>query len=193
MSDAPADHLPVTDESDSLRQAVAANMRRARLVRNQSLRDLAADTGLSKALLSRIERADANPTMATLTTIASALDLTFSELTRTVLQEPVVVRAEGGAPTSSGARMLFSMMERRRFDISEGVLLPGDRGVRSDHGRGALELAYVVSGRVELVVGDATLVLEAGDAVQFSAEAAHVYRALDLPSRVVAVVAYADA
>lgn len=193
MPDAHAEHIPATDEGDAVRLAVAANMRRSRLMRSLSLRDLATQTGLSKALLSRIERADANPTMATLTAIAAALDLTFSELTRTVQREPLVMRGTGRTPTTSGARMLFTQMERRRFDVSEGVLLPGDRGVRSDHGHGALEYGYVVSGRVELTVGEQTLLLEAGDAVQFSAESPHTYRALDVASTVVTVVAYSDA
>jgi XRE family transcriptional regulator, regulator of sulfur utilization len=178
------------DESEAIRTRVAENMRRVRLARGMSLRDVAAATGLSKALMSQIERAVANPTISTLSLIASALDVSFSELTRSSLIEPVVVRAAEREPGTSGARMLFTMPERRRFDVSEGVIQPGDHGVKSDHGAGSLEYGYVVSGKVELVVGERTLSLEAGDAVQFSADLPHAYRARDVASTILAVVAY---
>ena len=77
---------------------VADNMRRVRLARGLSLRELATQTGLSKASLSQIERQVANPTVSTLTRIAVALDISFAELglsvvlmtgTAAVLQTPV--------------------------------------------------------------------------------------------------------
>ena len=181
--------LPEVDEGADIRHRVAENMRRARLARGMSLRDMAAETGLSKALMSQIERGVANPTISTLTLIASALDISFSDLTRSTLIEPQVVRA-AQPPVGTEARMLFSMPERHRFDVSEGHIEPGDRGVMSDHGAGSLEYGYVVKGKVELVVGDQTLLLSAGDAVHFSSASPHVYRALDEASTVITVVAY---
>ena len=68
------------DGSAAIRARVAENMRRTRLTRGLSLRDLAAATGLSKALMSQVERGIANPTVATLALIAGALDLSFAEL-----------------------------------------------------------------------------------------------------------------
>jgi XRE family transcriptional regulator, regulator of sulfur utilization len=181
--------LSGVDEGADIRARVAENMRRARLARGMSLRDMAAQTGLSKALMSQIERGVANPTISTLTLIASALDISFSDLTRSTLIEPQVVRA-AQQPVGTEARMLFSMPERHRFDVSEGHIEPGDRGVMSDHGTGSLEYGYVVKGKVELVVGDQTLLLSAGDAVHFSSASPHVYRALDEASTVITVVAY---
>lgn len=180
------------DGSAAIRSRVAENMRRTRLARGLSLRDLSAATGLSKALLSQVERGMGNPTVATLALIAGALDLSFAELTRSSLIEPVVVRAAEREPGTSGARMLFTMAERRRFDVSEGVIEPGDHGVLSDHGAGSLEYGYVVDGGIELVVGEHRLLLNAGDAVQFSAEMPHVYRALDATSTVFAIVSYGN-
>lgn len=182
---------PVGADDGDIRHRVADNMRRTRLARGMSLRDLASDTGLSKALMSQIERGEANPTVSTLSAIAAALDLTFAELTRSSVIEPRVVRALPRSAATTEARMLFSMPERCRFDVSEGHLEPGDHGVLSDHGSGSVEYGYVVSGRVELVVAHQTFVLDAGDAVQFSSALPHVYRALDRASTVLTVVAYA--
>jgi len=180
------------DEVAALRTAVAANMRRARLARGMSLRDMSAQTGLSTALLSQIEREVANPTVSTLARVGQALDLTFAELTRTELGVPEVIRR--GDPKTKGprARMLFSMMERRRFDISEGVLPPHTAGVASDHGRGSIEHGYVVSGRVTLVVGTDSYVLEEGDAVRFSSSIPHAYSTDDVTATLLTVVVYND-
>ena len=79
-----------------------------------------------------------------------------------------MIRASDRSAKTAGARLLFSMMERHRFDVSEGFLNAGDGGVMSDHGRGSIEYGYVVAGAVELTVGEQTYDLGAGDAVQFS-------------------------
>ncbi|MCZ3389811.1 MAG: XRE family transcriptional regulator [Actinomycetia bacterium] len=181
-----------TDEGADIRVAVADNMRRVRLARGLSLRELATQTGLSKALLSQIERQIANPTVSTLTRLAAALDVSFSELTRSPQTEPLVIRAADRSANTTGARLLFSMMERRRFDVSEGFLDAGDGGVMSDHGRGSIEYGYVMTGAVELTVGERTFTLDAGDAVQFSAALQHIYRSIDSQSTILTVVAYAD-
>ena len=180
------------DEAALVRLSVAENMRRARMARGLSLREMAVQTGLSKALLSQIEREVANPTVAALTRIGQALDLTFSELTRSSMAEPLVIRGPGEADGASGARLLFSMMDRRRFDLSEGVLLPGQQGVFSDHGRGSVEYGYVVGGAVTLTIGERPIELSAGDAVRFSAGVQHAYCALERSATLLTVVAYAD-
>lgn len=180
------------DETSALRSAVAANMRRARLARGMSLRDMSAQTGLSTALLSQIEREVANPTVSTLARVGQALDLSFAELTRSELSEPEVIRRGTAASKGPRARMLFSMMERRRFDISEGVLPPHTGGVASDHGRGSIEHGYVVAGRVTLVVGADSYVLEEGDAVRFSSAIPHAYSTDDVAATLLTVVVYND-
>jgi len=184
-------HDRQADEGALVREAVAANMRRARMTRGLSLREMATQTGLSKALLSQIEREVANPTVAVLIRIAQALDLTFSELTRPAAGAPEIIRSTG-TPDSSGARMLFSMMERRRFDLSEGMLHPGQPTVSCDHGRGSVEYGYVVSGTVTLQIGDVEFVLGAGDTVRFSSADAHSYRANEAAATLFTVVTYSD-
>lgn len=180
------------DEAALVRIAVAANMRRQRLARGLSLREMSSVTGLSKALLSQIEREVANPTIAALTKIAQALDMSFAELTRSSLGAPEIIRASSRADGSSGARLLFAMMERKRFDLSEGILSPGQAGVFSDHGRGSIEYGYVVAGSVTLGVGDEEYVLEAGDCVRFAAEVQHAWSTGSQQCTLLTVVAYAD-
>jgi transcriptional regulator with XRE-family HTH domain len=193
-ADAAAAHVHSADEGASVRRAVAANMRRARLAHGMSLREMSAHTGLSTALLSQIERETANPTVAALTRIAQSLDLTFGELVRSALTHPQIIRAdpESASAASPTGRMLFAMMDRRRFDISEGHLPPHTAGVFSDHGRGSVEHGYVVAGSVVLTVGDQRYELHAGDAVRFASSEPHAYSTTDLPATLLTVVVYDD-
>jgi len=186
------DHRMPSDENALVRTAVAANMRRARLAHGMSLRDMATHTGLSTALLSQIEREVANPTVAALTRIGQALDMSFAELTRSGLAAPEIIRREEHDGDGPRARMLFSMMERRRFDISEGVLPPHTAGVASDHGRGSVEHGYVVAGELTLTVGTDTYMLAEGDAVRFASSIPHAYSTGDVPATLLTVVVYAD-
>lgn len=189
----PHDHvLRDRDESVVIRETVADNMRRIRLSRGMSLRDLAAATGLSKALMSQLERALANPTISTLTQVAAALDVSFAELTRAAHLEPEIIPPADQRDRRTGARMLFTMPERRRFDLSEGYIEPGDHGVMSDHGVGSTEYAYVVDGEVDLILGDRTFTLPACSTICFSAEIPHRYQGRAVSSTVLSVVTYAE-
>src|SRR5947207_7660548 len=67
----------IEDETGS---ALAARIRRERERRDWSLADLADRAGVSKAMLSKIERAEASPTAATLSRIATAYGLTMAAL-----------------------------------------------------------------------------------------------------------------
>ena len=164
------------DDGHSVRRAVAVNMRRARMARGVSLREMSAGTGLSTALLSQIEREVANPTVAALARVAANLDLSFRDLTRVTLSEPEIIRGDPSGKQAPRVRTLFDMMERRRFDISEGVLPPHQPGSFGAHGKGTIEHTYVVAGTAILRIGDQEWTLHAHDAVRFDSSVAHGYR-----------------
>jgi XRE family transcriptional regulator, regulator of sulfur utilization len=180
---------------DPVREAVAGNLRRARVSRGMSLRELAERAETSKALLSQLERGVANPTLDVLSRISAALELTVPELIRSSLLEPQVLRGgEGPELLVDGVsiRTLFSTADRRRMDFSEGRLPPGSRSAKNSHGRGSIEYAYVVEGLVTIESQGWAVQLKRGDSVRFSAEAEHVYMTGSRPARVLTLLAIAD-
>ena len=50
------------------------------------------------------------------------------------------------------------------------------------------ELLYVLEGRVELLYGKESYVLEAGDSIYYDSVVPHQVRAVDVPARLLAVV-----
>jgi transcriptional regulator with XRE-family HTH domain len=179
------DDVEMSGSTERIRAAIAENLRHARRSRGMSLRDLAEQAGVSKALLSQLERAVANPTIEVLSAVATALGLDFTDLIRVPLYEPRVLRA-GSAEI--GARTLLSSPDRRRFEVYEATLAAGDPRDSAPHGRGSEEFAYVLSGLVVLEIGQWTVRLRSGDAVLFSGEAEHSYTAGDGIARLLTVL-----
>ena len=66
------------NEIDPLESAIGERLRQLRTARNQTLDDLAGASGVSRAMISRIERGEASPTAQLLSRLCAALDLTLS-------------------------------------------------------------------------------------------------------------------
>jgi transcriptional regulator with XRE-family HTH domain len=81
--------------ASTLERGLAARLRAERDARGWSLSDLAARSGVSRAAISKVERAEASPTAALLGRLSGAFGLTLSEL---------LARAEGDA-TGAGRIM----------------------------------------------------------------------------------------
>src|SRR5436190_24268947 len=81
----------IEDRADTV---LARRIRGEREARSWSLADLADRAGVSKAMLSKIERAEASPTAATLSRVATAFGLTLAGLVEQVGEGgPRLVRA----------------------------------------------------------------------------------------------------
>lgn len=180
-----------------VRNSLASNLRQARAERGWTLRELATRSEVSKALLSRIERGDGNPSIETLFRIASALGCPVSQLiTVEVSTRTEVVKADEGRTTTSEvgqavARLIFASSGHRHIEIFEFTLEPHTATEWEGRaGYDVTEFAVVESGSVMVgPVGDERL-LGPGDAISFRHGARNVYRGLDSGARLVCVVAY---
>ncbi len=177
------------------RGTLAANVKRLRLARGWSVRELSARTGTSKALISQIERAVANPTVEVLARIAHALDSPVDEILRARLTEPEIVRGAGFGPGPADetlVQLLFSSHERARFEMYRSALPPHARSHRSTHGAGSTEYVVVLRGTVNLVVGEHTHRLEEGDCARFASDEEHHYSTGIRAALTQTLIAYPD-
>ncbi len=70
----------VVRREDELHVTIGDNLRNVRRARNLTLKDLGQRTGLSASQLSQIERAESSASVSTLFRVATALDLTITDL-----------------------------------------------------------------------------------------------------------------
>jgi transcriptional regulator with XRE-family HTH domain len=95
----------------ALERGLAVRLRAERQARDWSLSDLAARSGVSRAMISKVERAEASPTAALLGRLSGAFGLTVSAL---------LARAEGDA--SSVGRIMRSGAQPIWRDPATGYL-----------------------------------------------------------------------
>src|SRR5437660_1616148 len=125
----------------SVQELLAANLRRLRIARHLSLSELARATVMSKATLSGIENARANPTVETLAALAAALRVSMAELlAEPTLGEIRIVRAaQGAARDGSSQRLLDAIEPPGGIELAEIALNarqlrdmePGPEGTRA--------------------------------------------------------------
>ncbi|GGZ08306.1 helix-turn-helix domain-containing protein [Streptomyces nitrosporeus] len=175
-----------------VREALSVNLNRRRLAQGWSLREMSAATGISKALLSQIERGEANPTLDVVTRIATVLRADPVDLLRRSLREPEILRAgELDEPEGESAvNLLFATHGHSRFEVYRSRLHPHAQSQLSSHGTDSVEYVMVIAGRVTLVVDGTPYELHAGDSARFDGRAGHYYTTEDSPAVTHSIVGY---
>ena len=166
--------------------AIGSTLRRLRLRKSMGLVELAKHTGLSPALLSKLERDVMHPTLPTLLRIAMVfsvgLEYFFNPEPKPVL---AIVRKKDRLrfPDSPDARKIAYSFESLDFPVSNRALNsylaefePIDEEKVRVHEHTGIEFLYVLSGRLELRVGADQHDLSEGDSIYFDSAVPHGYR-----------------
>ena len=166
-------------------QLAARNVRRYRTERQFSIGELSRRSGLSKQTLSKLEQGDGNPTVETLESVASALNLTVRRLLTEWGSPVFVVPKADGEWVHSDSRQSKLLDEIYGSGFVRTSLLRLERSgatpatERLDgHAQGSLHHCYVVTGRVRLGPDGDTVVVSQGDFVRFPGDTPHSYEAL---------------
>jgi transcriptional regulator with XRE-family HTH domain len=171
---------------EATRAMLASNLRRMRIARHLSLSELAKAAEMSKATLSGIENARANPTVETLVSLASALGASLNELLEAApLGEIHIVRAStlSGARDELPSRRLDAISSSGELEISELALAAYESREIEPRKSGARAHIYVLAGKLITGPLERCTELEPGDYVSFPADVAHVYQAGRNPAR----------
>jgi transcriptional regulator with XRE-family HTH domain len=167
--------------------AIGEKIRALRLKKKMGLVELGKHTGLSPALLSKIERGRLFPTLPTLLRIALVFSVGLEFFFAGAREKPLVAitrKAERVAlPERPGARDVafrFTSLDypatERRFNsyFAEFFPLAADR--LRPHQHPGVEFIYALQGTLSVHIGDAEHTLEAGDAIYFDSSVPHAYR-----------------
>ncbi|MFY7961834.1 MAG: helix-turn-helix domain-containing protein [Elsteraceae bacterium] len=177
------DHSAQAQESASDHAgALAANLRRLRRERGLTLDGLAAASGVSRAMLSKVERGASVPTATVLGKIAGGLEVGLSQLVGPLRERAPALLGPEEQPvyrdpeTGFERRSLSPLFPDRRVDFARNFLPPGAAAIFPPHRRGVEEYLYVVSGSLIVVVDGARHAVGPGSSLYYPGHVAHEFR-----------------
>ncbi|QQE75883.1 helix-turn-helix transcriptional regulator [Brevibacillus composti] len=159
-------------------ESIGHKIRMIRKERGFTLEIMANKTGLSKGLLSQVERGISQPSLDSLWKITKALEASIIHFFEDIDQKQVHVtkkakRRQVVFPESSGTYALLSAGGSAKLGMLEVRLLPGQQ-VLDKFVQGEGEECFVVTaGRVTARFPDEEHVVEAGDSIAFDSTKVH--------------------
>lgn len=161
--------------------ALAANLRALRRGRGLTLEALAARSGVSRAMISKIERGAATPTATVLGRLATGLEVGLSRLLgaardRGPVLLPAAEQAVYADPAAGFERRSISPLFPDRFlDLAMNRLDPGGRVDFPPHHPGVEEYLHVLRGTVEVVVDGTRFTVPAGGTLFYAGDRDHAF------------------
>ncbi|MBF4614749.1 helix-turn-helix domain-containing protein [Curtobacterium sp. VKM Ac-1376] len=182
-----AEDPAVADEQ----RALGDRLQRLRTERKWSLTELAEESGVSRAMINRVERGVSSPTATILGRLSGAFGLTISQLLDDALEHEVPrvtdpdeargvqrgASADSWTDPDTGYRRRPVSSAAFPADVTE-VRLPAGREVAYPASASAFlrHCIWVVDGTLEIVVGGEPTRLAAGDRIELGEPADVVYR-----------------
>jgi transcriptional regulator with XRE-family HTH domain len=166
--------------ADPLQLLVTERVRSLRKSKGWTLEQLASTSGVSRSMLSQIERGAANPTLGVAHRIAQAFGLTLGQL----VDDPVI-RSNIDVVRASDPAALFRNDDRCRIrtlsplnlekdvEFYEVTIHPGAALESAPHYGGTREFLVVEQGAVRLESGSESAELARGDSAHYCADVPH--------------------
>ena len=162
---------------------VGQEIQRLRLERNFTLDKLASKSGVSKSILSQIERERSNPTLATIWRITKALEsplenvlsanddkYRFEKLSRNATPE-VTSEDNGFRLRILGTLKTVSSVQWYEFNAEPGAELESE-----SHGKGSLESITLCTGNLTVTVGDDIQTICPGETLRYHTDFPHILK-----------------
>lgn len=173
---------------------LAARLKEARQAKGLSLDALAKLSGVSRSMVSQIERSESSPTVATLWNLTQALQIDFSGLVEGRGKPDIRVVTAATAPIINDLgrditiRILSAPDTVGEHEIYEIRFKPGASLISAPHRVGCREDVVVLEGAVVIVSGEEQVALTVNDAANYAADCRHSVTAGAEPARVLMIV-----
>jgi transcriptional regulator with XRE-family HTH domain len=182
---------------EALGAVIAERVREFRLHLGLTVGQLAELTSLSKGMLSKIENAQASPSLATLARLSGALKVPVTAFFSGLNEEQDVLYIKAGRGldiehkgSGPGHRyQLLGTMRAPHNSLETLLVTLTDRAEEFPlYQHAGTELIYMIAGRIEYLYGNSPYLLEPGVAMQFVGEVPHGPRTLiELPIQFLSV------
>lgn len=166
--------------SEPVHQVVCDRVRDMRKSRGWTLEQLASLSGVSRSMLSQIERGAANPTLGVAFRIAQAFGLSLGDLVDTPRPGPRIdlIRADDRSflfrdDPLVRIRTLSPLHLEKDVEFYELTLRPAGVLTSSPHYEGTREFLTVEEGHVRVTSGEESVELRKGDSCHYPADVPH--------------------
>lgn len=173
---------------------LAEGLRSARKARGLSLDAVAGLSGVSRSMVSQIERGESSPTVATLWNLTRALGVDFAGLIEPAPKAAIAVTRAAEAPVMTGhgrgvrIRILSPAETVGHHEVYDLAFAAGGLLQSAPHSSGCREHLTVIEGRLAIRSGEEDADLEPGDTARYPADRDHEIRAPDGPARAILIV-----
>ena len=172
-------HKAMQDKND-LAKKIGSQLKAIRLEAGLTLKKLADDTGLSSALISRIEHAKVMPSIPTLQTIAISLKAEIGHFFKDEDQRLYVVSPKGNRRSVHSSKG-YENIELLAEGVENAYMEPAIVTVKQKSEETDLELVthdgqefmYVLEGKIEVTLGAKKFIMKKGDAAYWYGKIPH--------------------
>lgn len=183
-------------EKFSISDRLAKRLKETRKSKGLSLEATSKLSGVSRSMLSQIERGESSPTVATLWSLTRALQVDFAGLlddgnAASAIKEIMHARR---TPTidSQGEgcriRILSPPDQAGRLEVYEIQFAQNGALVSDPHRQGCREDLTVLEGFLEVTAGDEVAKLSVGDTIRYAADCTHSIRATGVSAKALLLV-----
>ena len=158
---------------------IGARLRAARSAAGLTLAAVCAEAGLTKGFLSRLERDEVSPSVASLVKLCAVLRIQVGDLFDPAPTS--LVRSAQAPPINFGGQgvreVLLTPSSSRRLQVIRSLVAPGGGGGDELYSLGCeVEFVHVVAGTLRLELDTETVDLHAGDAFTMPGATPHTWR-----------------
>lgn len=158
-------------------------VREARKASGLTLEQLAEKSGVSKSMLSQIERGTVSPTFTVLWNLTQSLGIDLAVLDQSANERNIIEHTHAYSTPSKGSvdgkctlRMLTPNRTVLPIEWYQLTIAPGGVLTSEAHAAGTYEHLTCIRGRLQLQSGDLKAIAETGDTVRYRADLPHSIR-----------------
>lgn len=158
---------------------IGENLKNIRKARGLTIDALSESAGVSKSMISEIERGIRNPSITTLWNLANCLKIPLNSFLKDENRDSPMIYKMGDHESMVGSGFsvhpLMNFDEDKRFEMYFNEYTPNAQTEASAHYHGVEEYVLVASGTLVLCLGKQRYVAHEGEVIHFVADQPHYF------------------
>lgn len=169
----------MTNSSDAILTLLPSRLKAARQAQGLSLDAVAKLSGVSRSMVSQIERGESSPTIATLWNLTTALQVDFAGLLEGSQTPDIEVLKADDVPTIKNVdadcsiRILSRPEDAGQNEVYDLLFEAGGSLKSSPHAAGTTEHLTIIEGKLIIESGSSTIHISTGDTARYAADTDH--------------------